>query len=189
MNIALTLHQVANQTDELTDLILRCAENERSAQEALYRKFYPRMMALVRRYIDQPVEAEEIINNGYLKAFQKIKQYTFKGSFEGWLRKIVFHAVSDYVKGKISYDQHTIFIEKDELIDNNVVANLNYNKLLELVHQLPFTTKAVFNMNVMEGMSHKEIAAVLNISEGTSKWHLSEARKMLKLKIEKLNLY
>lgn len=163
--------------------------NERSAQEQLYRMFYPRMMGVVRRYIDHIEQAEEVINNGFLRAFQKVNQYTFQGSFEGWLRKIIFHSVSDYVKQNTRYNENIVLVEKDQYIHKDHADNLYYNQLLELVHGLPDATRSVFNMYVMEGFSHKEIGKALGISEGTSKWHLSEGRRMLKDKIEKLQLH
>ncbi len=146
-------------------------------------------MAMVRRYIDDEMQAEEVMNNGYLRAFQKLNQYNFQGSFEGWLRKIIFHAVSDYVKQNSRYDEKTVLIEKDELVHKDHADKLYYDQLLKLVQALPDATRAVFNMYVMEGFTHKEIANLLGISEGTSKWHLSEGRKQLKERIEKLELH
>jgi RNA polymerase sigma-70 factor (ECF subfamily) len=146
-------------------------------------------MSTVRRYIDKEPLAEEVLNNGFLRAFQKIQQYTFQGSFEGWLRKIVFHAVSDYVKQNIQYSEKIVLIEKDQYVHKDHADGLYYNQLLELVDTLPVATRAVFNMYVMEGFSHKEIGKMVGISEGTSKWHLSEGRRILKEKIEKLQLH
>jgi RNA polymerase sigma-70 factor (ECF subfamily) len=147
------------------------------------------MMGVVRRYIDHTEQAEEVLNNGFLRAFQKIDQYTFQGSFEGWLRKIVFHAVSDYVKQNSRYNEKIMLVEKDQYIEKDHADRMYYNELLEMVQSLPVATRSVFNMYVMEGLSHKEIGKVLGISEGTSKWHLSEGRRILKDKIEKLNLH
>lgn len=188
MAIALA-YTVPGQASELEELIRGCMRNERSAQEQLYRMFYPRMMGVVRRYIDHIEQAEEVINNGFLRAFQKVNQYTFQGSFEGWLRKIIFHSVSDYVKQNTRYNENIVLVEKDQYIHKDHADNLYYNQLLELVHGLPDATRSVFNMYVMEGFSHKEIGKALGISEGTSKWHLSEGRRMLKDKIEKLQLH
>jgi RNA polymerase sigma-70 factor (ECF subfamily) len=182
-------YSVPGQTSELQELIKGCIRNERSAQEKLYRLFYPKMMALVRRYIDEEQQAEEVLNNGYLRAFQKISQYTFQGSFEGWLRKIVFHAVSDYVKQNIKYSEKVVLVEKDQYVHKDHAERLYYNQLLAMVQELPDATRAVFNMYVLEGFSHKDISKALGISEGTSKWHLSEGRRMLKDKIEKLQLH
>lgn len=188
MPIALA-YTVPGQASELEELINGCVRNERTAQEKLYRLFYPRMMGVVRRYIDHYEQAEEVLNNGFLRAFQKIDQYTFQGSFEGWLRKIVFHAVSDYVKQNVRYNEKILLIEKDQFVHKDHADKLYYDQLLELVQSLPDATRSVFNMYVMEGFSHKEIGKMLGISEGTSKWHLSEGRRMLKEKIEKLQLH
>lgn len=188
MSIALN-YTIPGQTNELQELIQGCMRNERSAQEKLYHLFYPRMMGVVRRYIDHIEQAEEVLNNGFLRAFQKIDQYTFQGSFEGWLRKIVFHAVSDYVKQNSRYNEKIMLVEKDQYVEKDHADRLYYNELLEMVQGLPVATKSVFNMYVMEGLSHKEIGKVLDISEGTSKWHLSEGRRILKDRIEKLNLH
>lgn len=188
MSIALA-YTVPGQTSELQDLIHGCIRNERSAQEKMYKLFYPRMMALVRRYIDQDVQAEEVLNNGFLRAFQKVEQYNFLGSFEGWLRKIVFHSVSDYVKQNMKYNDNIVLAEKDQYVHKDHADNLYYNELLQLVQALPGATRTVFNMYIMEGFAHKEIGKMLGISEGTSKWHLSEGRRILKDKIEKLELH
>jgi len=182
-------YTVAGQTTELQELIQGCIRNERSAQEKVYKLFYSKMMALVKRYIDQDMQAEEVLNNGFLRAFQKVEQYTFQGSFEGWLRKIVFHAVSDYVKQNIKYSEKIMLVEKDQYVHKDHADRLYYDQLLQLVQSLPGATRAVFNMYVMEGFSHKEIGKMLGISEGTSKWHLSEGRRILKDKIEKLQLH
>lgn len=188
MSIALA-YTVPGHASELEQLIQGCIRNERGAQEKLYHLFYPRMMALVRRYIDHEEQAEEVINNGYLRAFQKIKQYNFQGSFEGWLRKIVFHAVADYVKQNARYSSQVLLVEKDQYIHHDHADRLYYDQLIELVQSLPDATRTVFNMYVMDGFTHKEIGNMLGISEGTSKWHLSEGRRVLKEKIEKLGLH
>ena len=180
---------VEGQSSSLEELIRGCSRNERGAQEALYKQFYGRMMGVVRRYIDFPEQAEEVLNNGFLRAFQKIGQYNYKGSFEGWLRKIVFHAVADYVKQHAKYNNQIVLVEKDQLLKKDLADNLYYDQLLALIQSLPSSTRNVFNMYVLDGYPHKEIAEILGISEGTSKWHLSEGRRLLREKIEKLNLH
>jgi RNA polymerase sigma-70 factor (ECF subfamily) len=182
-------YTVPGHASELEQLIQGCIRNERGAQEKLYRLFYPRMMALVRRYIDHEMQAEEIMNNGYLRAFQKIKQYNFQGSFEGWLRKIIFHAVADYVKQNARYTEKVVLVEKDQYVHKDHADKLYYDQLVKLVQSLPDATRTVFNMYVMDGFTHKEIGNMLGISEGTSKWHLSEGRRVLKEKIERMELH
>lgn len=189
MSIALAYHNVLNQADELQELINECIENKRGAQAKLYHQFYPRMMAMVRRYFPEMSLAEEILNNGFLRAFQKLHTYSFKGSFEGWLRRIVFHAVADYAAANVKYKERIILVEKDQLIHKDHASGLYYDDLMKLVQALPDATRTVFNMFVMEELPHKEIAKKLNISEGTSKWHVSEARRILKEKIEKQGLH
>lgn len=188
MSIAL-VYNGTSQVSELEQLIQGCVRNERSSQEKLYKLFYPKMMAMVRRYIDHEMQAEEVMNNGYLRAFQKLNQYNFQGSFEGWLRKIIFHAISDYVKQNNRYAEKVVLVEKDELVHKDHADKLYYDQLIKLVQALPDATRTVFNMYVMEGFTHKEIGNILGISEGTSKWHLSEGRRQLKEKIEKLELH
>ena len=178
-----------HQTDELTELIEGCARNERGAQGRLYHLFYPKMMAMVHRYFPEQTLAEEILNNGFLRAFQKINAYSFKGSFEGWLRKIVFHAIADYAAAHVKYKSHVLLVEKDEFVHKDHAGRLYYNDLMKLVQELPEATRTVFNMFVLEDLPHREIAKILGISEGTSKWHVSAARKILKEKVEQLHLH
>lgn len=187
LSIALA-YNTSPQASELQELIQGCERNERASQEKLYRLFYGRMMFLVCRYIDHDEQAEEVLNNGFLRAFKRIGQYGFKGSFEGWLRKVMFHCVSDYVKQHSRYSENVVLVEREEYIDKDQADKLYYNQLLELVQALPDSARTVFNLAAIEGFSHREIGKMLNISEGTSKWHLSEARKQLKEKIEKLDL-
>ena len=188
MSVALA-YTITSTASELEQLIQGCIRNERGAQEKLYRLFYPRMMAVVRRYIDHDEQAEEVMNNGFLRAFQKVKQYNFQGSFEGWLRKIIFHAVADYVKQNNNYASKMVFVEKDQCVEKDHADKLYYDQLMKLVHALPEATRTVFNMYVMDGFTHREIGNLLGISEGTSKWHLSEGRKILKEKIERMGLH
>lgn len=189
MAIALAYSNILTGTGELEALISGCARNERGAQAKLYELFYPRMMGMVRRYFPAQELAEEILNNGFLRAFQKIDNYGFKGSFEGWLRKIIFHAVSDYAKSQVKYSDNILLVEKDEFVMKDAASSLYYDDLMKLVFELPETARVVFNMYIFESQSHKEISKSLGISEGTSKWYLSEARKTLKQKIEKLELH
>jgi RNA polymerase sigma-70 factor (ECF subfamily) len=178
----------ANNPAELQDIIAGCMRNERSAQEKLYKMFHPRMMGLACRYIGQRSLAEDAVNNGFLKAFKKIDRYGFQGSFEGWLRKIMIRAVLDYIRENSRYNEKVVLVEKEEYIQKDHGDRMYYDQLMQLVHSLPETTKTVFNLSVMEGLQHKEIAELLGMSEGTSKWHLSEGRRLLKEKIERLQL-
>ncbi|PSK90072.1 RNA polymerase sigma factor [Taibaiella chishuiensis] len=189
MSVALAYNNVSVKTDELQELIEGCIRNERSAQAKIYHLFYPRMMSMVKRYFPEQVNAEEILNNGFLRAFQKMSTFSFKGSFEGWLRRIIFHAIADYASSNIKYKQSIVLAEKDEFVHKDHANQLYYNDLLKLIQELPEATRVVFNMFVLDDMPHKHIAKTLGISEGTSKWHVSEARRMLKEKVEQQNLH
>ena len=185
---AVLAYTISSTASELEQLIQGCIRNERAAQEKVYKIFYPRMLSVVRRYVSSEMQAEEIMNNGFLRAFQKVRQYNFQGSFEGWLRKIIFHAVADYVKQNTTYATKTVFVEKEQYVDRDLGEKMYFDQLMKLVQELPDATRTVFNMYVMEGFTHREIGNLLGISEGTSKWHLSEGRKVFKERIEKMQL-
>lgn len=184
-------HISEEQYIDWSPLIEGCKQQNRAAQEKLYHHFYPKMMSMVLRYVNYSQQhiAEEILNTGLLKVFQKIDTYKYEGSFEGWVRRVVFHCLSDYIRQNIKYMEKTVFIEKDELISGNLTAGLGYKELIKLVQDLPSASRAVFNLFAIEGYSHKEIAEELGISEGTSKWHLFEARKILKQKLQEEDRY
>lgn len=162
------------------ELVQGCAKNDRKHQEFLYRKYFDKMMHMCLRYTEDKDIAMQIVNNGFLRAFKKIEQFSFKGSLEGWIRKIVYHSLSDYYKKHSKYLQFLVFEEKEEAIPETALSNMYAEDILKLVNKLPPATKMVFQLYAIEGYPHKEIAAQLNISIGTSKWHLSTARKTLK---------
>ncbi len=165
-------------TDE--ELVAGCLNNERKFQEALYRQFFPKMIGLCMRYTTDKEIAMEIVNNGFLRAFKKMDTFSFKGSLEGWVRKLVFHSVSDYFRKNSKYGELIIFEEKDVSSAAKVVNKLYMDDLLKMIKTLPPATERVFTLYAIEGYNHREIAEQLSISEGTSKWHLSEARTRLK---------
>ena len=144
-------------SDELYQLIHQCIRNERRAQESLYKMFFNKMLAVAMRYSTDRAEAEDIMNMGFLKCFQKIETFSFQGSFEGWLRKIMVRTALDHLKAHHNYTENTLFIEKEETIDKDLGDKMYYDQLISLVQSLPHTTKTVFNLSVMEAMSHKEI--------------------------------
>lgn len=141
---------------------------------------------MCRRHTSDEQIAMTIINDGMLKVFKNIESYNFKGSFEGWVRRIVFRSLSDYYRKENKYIKFLIFEEKEKKTSDNVLANLYYDDLIQLTESLPYKMKQVFSMYAIEGYTHKEIGERLEISAGTSKWYLSEARKELKLRISKM---
>jgi len=162
-------------------LVAGCIKNDRRCQEALYKKYFPKMRAMVGRYTKDAEIAMEIINNGFLRVFKKIDTFSFNGSLEGWIRRLVFHSVSDYFKRNSKYSEMIVFEERDATASTNLVNKLYMEDLLKIVKMVPASSQTVFMLYAIDGYTHPEIAEQLGISVGTSKWHLSEARKKLKV--------
>ncbi len=169
----------------LAVLIGDCVRGSRKAQKDLYEQYSPLVYGIIRRYVPETIHAQEILNDSFFRIFQKLDQYTFQGAFEGWIRRIAITQISDHFRKKINHsDNKMVEIEEyHAMVDNDIVGNLNFKELLALVHGLPDTHRAVFNLYVFENCSHKEIAALLNISDNNSRWHLNDARRRLKEKI------
>ena len=142
---------------------------------------------MVRRYTNDEDKLIDILNNGFLKAFKNIGKYEWKGSFEGWLRKIMFHAVSDYMRSQSKDVKFLVF--DNEVREQGVPAEntLYFDDLMKLIEQLPEMNLKVFQLYAIEGYRHAEIAQILNINDNTSRWYLSEARKQLKQRLTMIN--
>lgn len=139
------------------------------------------MMTICLRYTKNDEDAVEVLNNGFLKVFRNIQWYdSMQASLYTWIRAIVVNSCLDFIKQKQRLEKVSELNEEAEVhIDPEVISKIKTNELLEQVRKLAPATQAVFNLYVIEGYNHKEISELLNISEGTSKWHLSEARKNL----------
>lgn len=173
---------------ELSKLIEACKKNDRKSQEKLYRHFFAPMINMCMRYVSDRNKAAEIVNDGFLKVFKKIDQYENKGSFEGWMRRIVFHSMADSVRKEANYLKFMVFEDHDQKVKHRIMDSLYEKDILKLIDQIPAASGEIFLLFAVEGYSHKEIAELKNISIGTSKWHLSEARKKLqKLILENYN--
>ena len=169
------------QERELEKILKGCEQEDRSAQEILYKKYYGLLMAVCLRYYKNKDDATAALNQAFLKIFQKINQYRFEGSFEGWITKLTINSILDELRKKtINYE---VLHEGFETNDDSVLPKLYFDDLLNLLNQLPESTKVVFNLYAVEGFKHQEIAEQLNISVGTTKWHVSEAKKKLRLLI------
>lgn len=130
--------------------------------------------------------ADEILNDAFFKVFTKIETYSGMGSFEGWIKRIVVNTITDHLRKYIKNQQvyNASEMPEEVYMSEDIVGKLSYKELLAVVHELPDTQRAVFNLYVFEELKHKEIAETLGISEVNSRWHLNDARKRLK---EKLN--
>ncbi|MEM1121328.1 MAG: RNA polymerase sigma factor [Bacteroidota bacterium] len=162
------------------ELVEGCVRNDRTYQETLYRRFYPTMIGMCLRYTQDRNLAMEIVNTGFLRVFKKLHTFKFAGSLEGWIRKVVYHSLADHFKKKSS-NVHFLEIEKgDKPRANHILEGLYAEDILKTIDRLPDATRRVFLLYAIEGYKHHEIGEQLGISVGTSKWHLSEARKKLK---------
>ncbi|MFK8006604.1 MAG: RNA polymerase sigma factor [Saprospiraceae bacterium] len=170
------------------EVVEGCVRNERKAQELLYREHFDTMMRMCMRYTNDKDKAMEIVNIGFLKVFQKLHTFEFKGSLQGWIRRLVFHCLSDHYRKNSKYLQFMVFEERDQSSVEKAHSNLYAEDILKMVDTLPPATQQVFRLYAIEGFTHVEISKNTGISVGTSKWHLSNARKILKKLIDKNNL-
>lgn len=178
-----------SQLDNLEQLIGDCMSGRRPAQNRIYEIFAPRMLPVCLRYSNDKEEAEEILQEGFIKVFTHIAQFRREGSFEGWVRRIVVNAALQRYREKAR--MYPVVSLQEEIsvttTNNETYANIGYKDLLTLVQKLPPAYRLVFNLYVFEGMKHKEIAEALKISEGTSKSNLYDARLILQREIMKLD--
>lgn len=161
-------------------LIEGCMRNDRKCQEALYKSHFATMMNMCMRYVRDQDKSVAIVNDGFLKVFKKIDQYKYKGSFEGWIRKIVFHSMSDAIRKEANYVKFMVFEDYEtDITSNRGIENLYEEDILKMIDELPAASAEVFILFAIKGYSHKEISDLKNISIGTSKWHVSDSRKRL----------
>ena len=177
---------MSEQQIDIPALIAGCKRNERKAQEALYRHFYPFAAAIALRYVKSNDDMADVVSQAFVKLFKALPSFdTKRGSFHAWFKTIVINESLNYLKAQTKYAEHKEVTDAEEIaVDNSALDRMSAGEIMNMIQKLPPATHAVFVLYVMEGYNHKEIAAQLNISEGTSKWHLSEARKSLKQQIE-----
>jgi len=163
------------------DLIKGCTLNDRRVQELLYKQYCSSMMVLCKSYAKNEEDAIEVLQDGFLKVFQQIDRYDAgKSSIYTWMRTIMIRTAIDFLRRQ---NKKNVAIEWKEEHDSGIEAEalqrMSAQQILYMLQHLPATTRAVFNLYITEGYNHREIGELLKISEGTSKWHLSEARKYL----------
>lgn len=169
-----------------SDLISGCIDGDRRMQEELYRRFSPRMYAVCLRYAGSAEEAEDILQEGFIKVFKKLNTFRKEGSFEGWIRRIFVNTAIEHFRRK-KYLQPVTEKEENTIEGSylSVLDTLAERDIMELVQQLSPGYRTVFNMYVVEGYTHKEIGDMLGISEGTSKSQLSRAKVILQDMVKK----
>lgn len=182
--------------EQLEKVIKGCVAGDRKCQEEVFRLFFGKMMGVCLRYTRDRDTAQDMLQDAFIKAFEKIGDYSSTGSFEGWLRRIVSNTAIDHFRK----NKNLILIEDDSLVgsdddenesaaesdnDDSLYDNIRPEMILEAMHQLSPAYRTVFNLYVYENRSHKEIAEILNISIGTSKSNFAKAKMKLKVLLQK----
>lgn len=178
-------------SDNIHILIKACQANKRSAQGEIYKMFSAQLFSVCLRYSNNYEDAQDTFQEGFITIFNKIDQYRFEGSFEGWMRRIMVNTCIEKHRNK----SHLYVVNEEILTDTNEDSEENneayedysYNEILSFVQELPDRYRQVFNLYVIEEYSHQDIAEMLDISVGTSKSNLSRAREKLKELIKKNN--
>lgn len=171
----------------LNQLIHNCKKQDIKAQEQLYRLYANKLFAVCLKYSGSYQQAEDNLQDGFMTIFEKIKQYQDKGSFEGWMKRIVINTTLQ------KYRKQTVFeiFNEDNLEEPDVIIDeedISVDYLLDIIQELPDRYRQVFNLYALDGFSHKEISEMLQISIGTSKSNLARARIILKEKVEAIQL-
>jgi RNA polymerase sigma factor (sigma-70 family) len=177
--------------EQLNKIIHKCIKGERHSQRDLYELLAPKMFVVCLRYSRNREDAEEVLQEGFIKVFEHLSQFTFSGSFEGWVRKIMVNCA--FQKYRSRSQLYAVVNIDDIKIENshaneNIYAKLDVKELIKLVQRLPPGYRMVFNLYVFEKMKHREIAAHLGISEGTSKSNLSDAKGILRKALKNSDL-
>jgi RNA polymerase sigma factor (sigma-70 family) len=176
-----------NTDTRLSALWEGCLENDRKQQEQLYRMLAPKMLAVCMRYAKDKDEAQDIMQEGFIKMFKNMKNYRGEGSLEGWIRRIMVHsAISRYRKAKTMVLVDDFSEQNIQVSSSRNGNNLEANELMQMVQELPTTYRSVFNMYAIEGYSHLEISRRLGVSELLSRTTLHRARTILKNKLNSL---
>ena len=167
----------------LNRLIKQCANDDRKAQKEIYQLFAGKLFSICLKYSKNKQEAQDNFQDGFIVIFKKIGQFKFKGSFEGWIKRVMLNTIL------LKYRKKTVLNIVTEEIPDEVIVDVDDDEisldfLLNLIHELPDRYRMVFNLYVLDGYSHREISEMLHIAEGTSKSNLSRARSILKQKIE-----
>lgn len=172
-------------------LIADCLTGKRKAQNELYNRFAPVVYGICLRYANNPFEAQEMLQEGFIKVFSSLASFSSKGSFEGWIKRIVVNNALNYIRNNSSKKLFADYTYAEEIEDTDSVTDESLpppdtETLLKLIQQLPEGYRMVFNLYVFENFSHKEIAETTGISENTSKTQLMRARNLLQKKISEL---
>ena len=166
------------------ELIKGCQKGSSLHQQALYQQYYRKMFGVCLRYTDKQEDAEDVLQEAFIKVFKHIKGFRGKGSFEGWIRRIMVHTAIEHYRKRSRYFMVDIDHAHEVELSADQLSEMHREEILELIQTLPTGYRTVFNLYAIEGYAHKEIAEMLGISIGTSKSQFSRAKAMLKEKME-----
>ncbi|HZL10896.1 MAG TPA: sigma-70 family RNA polymerase sigma factor [Prolixibacteraceae bacterium] len=170
--------------EDFKPIISECIAGNQKAQAKLYHQFAPKMFGVCLRYAKDATEAEDNLQEGFIKVFTGLKSFRNDGSFEGWIRRIMINVSLEKIrKQHLLYPVEDVAVYDSVSFSDDVIAKISADELLKLIQQLPPRYQLVFNLYVIEGMSHKEIAKEMSITQGTSKSNLARARDILKKKV------
>jgi RNA polymerase sigma factor (sigma-70 family) len=167
------------------ELISACVAGDRQAQKSVFHMYSGKMMGVCMRYSKTRQEAEDMLQEGFIKVFTHLNSFGHEGSFEGWMRKIMVNtSLKNNLKKQISLEELNVEITREEAAEPEIFSLLSEEELVKLISDLPEGYRMVFNLYAIEGYSHKEIGEMLHIEESTSRSQLVKARRIL---IEKVN--
>ncbi len=171
-------------------IVAGCMRHEPLAQRRLYELFAPKMMALCYRYAQHRDEAEDMLQEGFIKIFQNIEKYNNQGSLEGWIRRIIVNTAIDIIRHNKALQLVSPLNDNisENTVDDNIVDTLEVEYLLKIIQDLPDGYRIVFNMFAIEGYSHAEIADLLHVNESTSRSQFTRAKALLKKRIHEDSL-
>lgn len=173
---------------DIKQLILGCQKKEAQAQEQLYHLFSSKLFSICLKYSRNYEEAQDNLQDGFLLIFNKIHQFNFKGSFEGWAKRVVINAILQKYRTSVVFEVVKDNMSEEVTLELDSEEDISLDYLLKIIQELPDRYRLVFNLYVLDGYSHKEIASMLEISQGTSKSNLSRAKMILKEKIEQTTI-
>lgn len=170
-------HEIMSETSSIVNRLVR---KEKQAQKEFYQNHYSRFMQISLRYVRTQSDALTIVNDSFMKIFNSIEKLKNAESLIPWSSTMVRNTTLDYVRKRVKYDQrHTDMDEIHTIVINDALESLSLQEIMKQIHSLSDHERIVFSMFAIDGYKHKEIAKELNISEGTSKWYLNQARKNL----------
>ena len=173
--------------EDLNKIIEKCSSGDARAQAKLYEFYAPIMFGVCLRYASNITEAEDNLQDGFIKVFKYIGEFRHEGSFEGWIRRIMVHeSIGKYRKKMIMYPVEDVEIYEKPNYSDDILGNISAQELIKLIQELTPRYRMVFNLYVLEGMNHNEISKEMNISVGTSKSNLARAREVLQGKVKEL---